>query len=521
MDGTRPTDHLKRGPISAEGRGRRSASTTSEAPPEAAPFSHAATLPPSATRLVHACKDDLLAAYLEDADARDVAPLRLLPGPYAARRGGDDMAFLEAYLRLDQDIAEALSERHARRVAVLLARLETDLAALLKGEDKVAFEREGVRSLLAIRDYPIVAEFLGRINDLQVSTPNVGDYSDLFCEKPFLTAEIAQGGRTFLCCPLQLPTAVGDAADGEFMDVWNSPQAQAVRASILDGSFSHCRERTCGVLRTRKLPRRSDITDPYLRAIIHGRVTHLPRGPTSLTMNYDRSCNLACPTCRVELITLKGQAKAAALAIQDWATRGDHLAHVGVLHFTGSGDAFASSIFQHFLRGLNANDHPNLRIGLGTNGLLFTRKTWDQLGGAAIEVACVSVDAASPQTYALNRGGDFDLLLTNLKFIGQLRAEGQLKLYTLNFVVQDNNFAEMPAFAELGREVGADFVFFQQLVNWGTFSREAFMERAVHFPSHPRHAAFLETLRDPRLASPLIDLNNLAALRDDPRGGRP
>lgn len=487
-------------------------------PGEAAPFSRAAGLPPAVTALVHAWKDELLAAYLDEADARGVAPLRLLPGPYAARLGGDDMAFLEAYLRLDDDIVQALSDSHARRIRDVVARLGGALGSMLTGDDKAAFEAEGVRAVLAVRDYPVVAEFLGRINDLQVSAPNQGDYSDLFCEKPFLTAEIAQGGRTFLCCPLQLPTTVGDAGDGSFMDVWNSPTAQAIRASILDGSFSYCRERTCGALRGRKLPRRAEVTDPYLRAIIQGRVTRMPRGPVGLTMNYDRSCNLACPTCRTDLITLKGGAKAAALAIQDWATRAGHLSQVGVLHFTGSGDAFASSVFQGFLRRLDPADYPNLRIGLGTNGLLFTPKAWERLGGAPVDVACVSVDAASPRTYAENRGGDFGLLLENLRFIGRLRAEGKLKLFTMNFVVQDNNFAEMPAFAELGRGVGVDFVFFQQLVNWGTFSREAFRSRAVHLAGHPRHGDFLEVLRDPRLASPVVDLNNLAALRDDPRG---
>jgi hypothetical protein len=482
-------------------------------PRSARPFSRAAGLSPRAMAIVQACKDRMLAAYLEAAEAADVAPLRFFAKAYASRIGGDDMAVLEAYLRLDLDIVASLPEALEDALAGMLAETEALLAEMLSGEDGIAFGQEGLRALLATKDYPIVAEFLGRINDFRVSADNDGDYAELFCEKPFLTAEVAQEGRTFLCCPLQVPTVVGDASDGSFMDVWNSEKAQAIRRSILDGSFSHCSEKTCGLLQSRTLPRRDDVTDPYLRAIIKGKVTRLDRGPTTITMNYDRSCNLACPTCRDSVITLKGEAKKDAMAVQDWATDAEHLKYGAFLHFTGSGDAFASNVFQSFLRRFDAETHPHVRIGLGTNGLLFTEKTWEGIHHEAVDVAFISIDAATPATYAANRGGDFELLRANLRFIGELRATGRLKLFGMNFVVQTNNHAEMPAFVALGREMGADFVFFQQMVNWGTFSRSQFQERAIHLPEHPRHGELLRVLDDERLADPIVNLNNLAALR--------
>ena len=232
-------------------------------------------------------------------------------------------------------------------------------------------------------------------------------------------------------------------------------------------------------------------------------------------MNYDRSCNLACPTCRGSVITLKGEAKIDALAIQDWATQPEHLKYGAYLHFTGSGDAFASNIFQGFLRRFDPKASPHVRIGLGTNGLLFTEKSWDRICNEVVDVAFISIDAATAATYAENRGGDFDLLQANLDFIGALRATGRLKLFGMNFVVQQNNYAEMPAFVELGRRVGADFVFFQQIVNWGTFSRAEFKDRAIHLPDHPRHEDFLRVLEDPRLGDPIVNLNNLTALFED------
>ncbi|HEY1604605.1 MAG TPA: SPASM domain-containing protein [Allosphingosinicella sp.] len=483
-------------------------------PAVARPFSRAGSLPPPVVAIVNDCKDRMLAAYLAEAEASGIAPLRFFARAYASRAGGDDMAVLEAYLRLDLDIVACLSESHEETLADCLGEAEALVAAALPEADRAAFDAEGIRSLLAIRDYPIVAEFLGRINGLRVSSRNEGDYSELFCDKPFLTAEVAQEGRTFLCCPLQLPTVVGDATDGSFMQVWNSEKAQAIRRSILDGSFAHCCEKTCGALQSRTLPKRAEVADPYLRLIIDHKITRLPRGPTTITMNYDRSCNLACSTCRTGVITLKGRDRDEALAIQAWATHPDHLKYGAYLHFTGSGDAFASHIFHNFLRDFDPEKQPRVRIGLGTNGLLFTETAWDRICNDVIDIACISIDAATAETYARNRGADFELLLANLRFIGGLRASGELKLFGINFVVQDNNYAEMPAFVDLGRAVGADFVFFQQLVNWGTFTAPEFQRRAVHLPEHPRHRDFLDILNDARLADPIVNLHNLSALRD-------
>ena len=40
----------------------------------------------------------------------------------------------------------------------------------------------------------------------------------------------------------------------------------------------------------------------------------------------------------------------------------------------------------------------------------------------------------------------------------------------------------MPDFLRLAQRIGADEVYFSQLVNWGTFSVEEYARRAVHLP---------------------------------------
>ena len=269
-----------------------------------------------------------------------------------------------------------------------------------------------------------MTEFFIKMNGMPSVGQNKGNYEGRFCPQPFEYAEIGQGGETFVCCPLQMPTTVGDAQDGTFMEVWNSEKSQEIRRTILDGSFKYCLEKTCGQLQSGALPRREDVLDPYFKDIIENNRTELPRGPTTIFMNYDRSCNLACPSCRTDLIALKGKEKDAAMDIQGWATAG-HLKDAKRLHITGSGDALGSSIFHSFLRGFDAEANPELRISIGTNGLLFTEANWERICKNAIDIVVVSIDAATKETYAINRGGDYALLLNNLHFIGKLRRSGR------------------------------------------------------------------------------------------------
>jgi len=141
---------------------------------------------------------------------------------------------------------------------------------------------------------------------------------------------------------------------------------------------------------------------------------------------------------------------------------------------------------------------------------------WDRIADGArvlIRSAEISIDAATPETYALNRrGGCFHRLLQNLEFISQLRRSHVLDYIKISMVVQENNFHEMAKCVTLGEGLGADAVLFSQLVDWGTMAAHELVRRQVHFPEHPRHAEFVEQLRDAALRHPIVDLGNLARL---------
>ena len=380
---------------------------------------------------------------------------------------------------------------------------------LLTEPQRQEFQEVGISSLLSRIEFPWDTELVNRLNR---SNADGGqrDYSELFCPRPFQYVEIGPQGRTHLCCAVMLPTVVGEEKSGTFLDVWNSETAQKIRQSILDGTYTHCVEHLCPDLRNRSLPKRDEVEDPYLKDIIANNRTVLPRGPERITMNYDNSCNLACPMCRTERITLKGEDKRKAESVQEWATR-EHLRDAHEMVISTAGDAFGSGIYHSFLRTFDTSPYPDLRLRLLTNGLHLTPKNWDRICHDSVDTIHVSIDAATPETYRVNRGGNFERLKENLHFIGSLRSSGQIKSFIFNYTVQENNFEEMPLFVALASAVKADQVIFIQLAN-GTFSQEVYKQRAVHQPSHPRHGELLEVLKNPLLRMPMVQLQLFEAL---------
>lgn len=84
-----------------------------------------------------------------------------------------------------------------------------------------------------------------------------------------------------------------------------------------------------------------------------------------------------------------------------------------------------------------------------------------------------------------------------------------MRLLQLSFVVQANNWREMPAFVEFAEAHGADRVLFTPLQSWNTFSTEELERRMVCDARHPEHRAFLESLTDARLRRPTVTIGGI------------
>jgi peptidoglycan/xylan/chitin deacetylase (PgdA/CDA1 family)/SAM-dependent methyltransferase len=349
----------------------------------------------------------------------------------------------------------------------------------------------------------------------------MGNNRKLFCSKPFKWFEVSRGqeeGEVFVCCPAWLPTPIGNLNHQSVTEIWNGEQAQRIRKSILDGSFQYCSRSLCPYLLTKSchVQRIEDVSDEELKEIIEKELTILPYGPREISCSYDRSCNLSCPSCRRQVI-IENERKDEILKIQQ-KINDEALVDAQLLYITGSGDPFGSPFFRRWLQTMKRSAMPHLKvIHLHTNALLWTPRIWETISKEVrdlVRYADISIDASTCQTYEMNRrGGKFHVLLKNLEFISKLRKEGPIEWLGINMAVQENNFLEMPDFVHLGKQFDVDTVYFQQLVNWGTFTAEQFQRRAIHLESHPRHQEFAEVLHDDIFDDPVVSLGNLTNMR--------
>jgi hypothetical protein len=319
-----------------------------------------------------------------------------------------------------------------------------------------------------------------------VARPEQSYLRDKFCERPFREFEIANNADVFLCCPNYLPHSVGSAKNASAEQLLNSERAIEIRRSIISGAFTFCDAERCPAIRAKRLPKRSEVTDPEMLAHIAAD-TGIVKAARYVRLSYDSTCNLYCPSCRSRKIVLKGAAFDEAMRItNDVALPVMRTAEMVMMN--GYGDVFSSRICRHLLRAVNPADYPNLKLFFLTNGVLFTEQEWNKFPNihGMVHSISVSIDASAKEVYDKVRlGGDFEKLCRNLEFIARLRRGGVIEDFEITMVVQRENFRQMRDFWEWGKRLGCDQVTFQRLADWNSLSRPEYEARAVHLPKNP------------------------------------
>jgi hypothetical protein len=355
--------------------------------------------------------------------------------------------------------------------------------------------------------------FLDRAHD-PLRSP---DLSDRFCSAPFEKFETLLDGSVAPCCSIWTQHRLGNL-DGQSADqIWNSAAAQEMRESILDGSYRHCHKQRCTLITDDTLPKKAEVADPRLRRIIDENLTVVER-PKWLFLAHDAACNLACPSCRDGLMGADEAQQARFAKIEEQVFRPILAGEEKVtISLSGQGDPWSSPHYRSILRHLADSDLA-IDLNIHTNAMLMSEARWRQYGGLAKyrPLVDVSIDAVSPWVYeVLRRPGRWDRLEPNLRFLGRERAAGTFRAFHLNATIQLDNFHEMPAMIDYADAVGADTFRLYMMQNTGGHIARWYKSKNVGDPAHPLHAAFLETLRDPRLGSARAHLYDVAQWRSE------
>jgi MoaA/NifB/PqqE/SkfB family radical SAM enzyme len=428
------------------------------------------------------------------------------------------------YIAHEKQYGSNLSYKKELEESDLLTKRELD--RILNDEQREALRSLDIVCLLDIETGydPFgekVAEKSEKIRIDRIESIRDKKYKGFFCPIPFEHISVHDNGDVYLCSPCKMLAApVGNLTRDSFEEIWNSQIAEKVREAILDGSFRYCNKNECEYFQDHELRKKEEFNDRFHREIISQQVTVLEKGPRVIEVDYDKSCNLSCPYCRQENIVAKGRELTRLRRIHE-KILGNNLKGVKRLMISGYGEPLASELQMDFLKNLDRDRYPELRIKLQTNGLLLTPERWDSIRNShyAIDWIGISIDAATEGTYRENRGGKFEKLLQNLEFVSGLRKKNEIDAFNINFVVQANNFREMKQFIELGRKYGCDGIVFQRIMHledaYGPSSEERYLEAAVHMKTHPEHDEFLNELSDPIFALPEVGLVKLSEFISD------
>lgn len=327
--------------------------------------------------------------------------------------------------------------------------------------------------------------------------------SNYICAVPFQAIELHDKKR-FLCCASWLTKFLPEEVPID--EAWKSTEADDIRDSILDGSYKYCDDKQCPFLNEAAKPTTNGKLKPlYLKS-------ELPRdlkkdiknykegklgGPKTVQFSFDRSCNLNCPSCRVQMfIANSTQIKEVELTIEDIQNKYSN--SIKTLYITGSGDPFISVGFRNFLRTFDPLKYPKLEyIHLHTNATMWNPKMWESMKAIHpyVKTCEISIDAGTKDTYEnkTRLNGNWDELIENLKFISTLKDLYSVKT---SFVVQNDNFREMKIFYDLMLSIFGlkAKVFFGKITNWGTFTEEEFKVHKIWDPTHPYYGEFVRAV---------------------------
>jgi len=360
------------------------------------------------------------------------------------------------------------------------------------------------------------------IKETKGMKPLIKDLKGKYCEKLYTWLEVDMFGKAWLCCPSWLPYPIGNVLTNSLDEIWNGERAKELRNQIFTGNWKYCQHEFCPMIASDVLPNLSDLDNPPTSTVADL--------PTVFNFSNDESCNLQCPSCRVDkLLFTEGPLYERRKEVNDkiyemlFSKPTDR--HFSI-HVTGSGDPFASKIYREMLQKIDGKDFPNLRVNLQTNGVMFTPRNWKRISKihSNLRRCAISFDAGSKNTYEnITRiGGDWDLLIQNCKFL-----DSQVKDYpefdiVYDFVVQADNFKEMRKYIKTIDNFfpNAGSINFSLVTDWGTWPKDVYEQKCIWKDTHPEHNDLLKVLRDSIFKHPKVYLGNLKPIWEKANGLR-
>ena len=298
-------------------------------------------------------------------------------------------------------------------------------------------------------------------------------------------------GSVFICeSPSWVPKFVGSLLEVDnIYDVLNSEMAQQIRQEIVEQRYYYCNHKISRVLATKHNVINVVATDTEPLPYEPSSKTQVTTIPKNLIFDFDYTCNFRCPSCRVELVNNNKHhvirpindrisAKIKTLVIDNVTTPVE-------IRWAG-GEPFISEVYVDLMDYCVTSGKPIKHI-IQTNGSYLIAKTGllEHLLPHIKELR-ISFDAATADTYSKIRvGGVWENLLKNVQHVQeQIKRLGTPTTVSVDFVVQKENYREIPLLRKLCNDMGIDKIQYQRMWNWGTWPIEEFNDKNIYNPEH-------------------------------------
>jgi MoaA/NifB/PqqE/SkfB family radical SAM enzyme len=217
--------------------------------------------------------------------------------------------------------------------------------------------------------------------------------------------------------------------------------------------------------------------------------------PSNLIFDFDYTCNYQCPSCRTEVINWNNDPVFAP--INDRIVERikhqviDRIGSQSVTIRWAGGEPFISRAYLELLEYITASGKTNIRNIIQTNGS-YLRSRSDLLRRLEphIQELRISFDAATSDTYSqVRKNGVWSNLIHNVRHAQHVLGRDRI---TADFVVQADNYREIPLFVDLCADLGIGRINWQKMWNWDTWSPEQFAEKNIYSSDHPEYQKLVD-----------------------------
>ena len=308
------------------------------------------------------------------------------------------------------------------------------------------------------------------------------------CKIPFTECEISVNGNVYPCCPAYCNKySFGNIYEQTLEEIWNGDKAKFFREKIKNKDYSLCNIENCASFK---------FDDNIATENTTG-------SPKQIKLCGDRECNVACITCRDNIIrnSKEDEEKLEIFTKNIW----DSLANLEVFALSGSGDPFGSRYARNLIKKISTK-FPHIKFLIHSNGVLFTPKMYEDLGlKDRVETVFLSIHAAKEKTYnKIVKYGNFKKVIENIKWLTKEKAKGKIQNIYLLFVVHKLNYKDMPDFVKLAQKYNCN-VSFTHYRQWGTSFK--YDDNAIFDPKFPEYWKFCEVMKNSVLDSPICTMD--------------